>query len=80
MKWILVRDELPQIKQGLYAKNFYYSKDVMVTDGYNYRTGYYAENTANGTSGWLLYDDDAPFSSENVIAWMPILKFEMGET
>ena len=73
-EWILVKDELPQMRQGFYAKGFFYSKDVMVTDGYNYRVGYYAKNPNRGDSGWLLYDDDAPFESKEVIAWMPLPK------
>lgn len=77
MDWISVKDDLPSIKESTTQNIYNFSEDVLLTDGHSCRVGFLVKYISSGNTKWNIYDDNSLFLSNDVVAWMPILKFEM---
>jgi hypothetical protein len=74
MEWIYTKDDLPKTEPSVCGQDFSYSDDVLVTDGYDYKIGYFA--IKHGRCEWGIYNNGDGDEYFEVIAWMPIPKFK----
>lgn len=62
MKWISVKDKLPDLDSELFGE---FSGDVLLWNGKDYAVGYYCDLLY-----WMSYDEE--FKASEVTHWMPL--------